>query len=53
VDKPDQREKKVVGHDDGLRELIAAIRQLTTPPAAAPRAGRIGFRSPEPMKEET
>ncbi len=49
--KLDQLEKKVVGHDDAIRQLVAAIRQLMTPPAAAPRPGRIGFRSPESKKE--
>jgi ORF6N domain len=42
--KLDQLEKKVVGHDDAIRQLVAAIRQLMTPPAPAPKPGRIGFR---------
>ncbi len=50
--KLDQLEKKVVGHDDAIRQLVAAIRQLMTPPAAAPRPGRIGFRSPESRKTD-
>ncbi|HVS39107.1 MAG TPA: ORF6N domain-containing protein [Gemmataceae bacterium] len=50
--KLDQLEKKVVGHDDAIRQLVSAIRQLMTPPAAAPRSGRIGFRSPESKKRE-
>jgi hypothetical protein len=53
ANKLDQLEKKVAGHDDAIRQLVAAIRQLMTPPAAPPRAGRIGFRSPEPKKGET
>jgi hypothetical protein len=30
--KLEQLEKKVTGHDDAIRQLVAAIRQLTTPP---------------------
>jgi ORF6N domain len=51
--KLDQLEKKVGGHDDAIRQLLAAIRQLMAPPAAPPRAGRIGFRAPAPKEKET
>jgi hypothetical protein len=45
--KLEQLEKKVAGHDDAIRQLVAAIRQLMTPPDPAPKSGRIGFRTPE------
>jgi hypothetical protein len=45
--KLDQLEKKVAGHDDAIRQLVAAIRQLMTPPAPSPKSGHIGFRAPE------
>jgi len=51
--KLDQLEKKVVGHDESIRQLVAAIRQLMTPPAAPPRPGRIGFRSPGSKMKKT
>jgi hypothetical protein len=35
-------ERKVGTHDDAIRSLIAAIRQLTAPPPE-PKRGRIGF----------
>jgi len=38
-------ERRVVGHDEAIRSLVAAIRELMTPPAEKPR-GRIGFRAP-------
>jgi hypothetical protein len=44
--KLDQLEKKVVGHDDAIRQLVVAIRQLMTPPAPSPRRSRIGFHTP-------
>ncbi len=50
--KLDQLEKKVVGHDDAIRQLLAAIRQLMAPPAAPPQSGRIGFRAPAPKEEK-
>jgi len=38
-------EPKVTGHDDAIRSLVAAIRQLMTPPPK-PDKGKIGFRRP-------
>jgi hypothetical protein len=35
-------ERKVGGHDDAIRSLVAAIRQLMTPPPE-PKRGKIGF----------
>jgi hypothetical protein len=35
-------EKKVSSHDEAIRSLVAAIRQLMQPPPLAPRR-RIGF----------
>jgi hypothetical protein len=35
-------ERKVVGHDDAIRQLVAAIRQLMAPPVDNPKR-RIGF----------
>ena len=40
--KLDQLERKVSGHDDAIRQLVAAIRQLTALPV--PKSGRIGFK---------
>ena len=37
----DELEKKVGGHDDVIRQLVTAIRQLMAPPN--PKRGRIGF----------
>jgi hypothetical protein len=41
--KLDQLEKKVAGHDDALRQLVVAIRQLMAPPADDKSKRRIGF----------
>ena len=38
----DELERKVGTHDHAIREILAAIRQLTAPPPASPRR-RIGF----------
>jgi hypothetical protein len=38
-------EQKVEGHDDVIRGLVAAVRELMAPPAE-PKRGRIGFRAP-------
>jgi hypothetical protein len=35
-------EQKVVGHDEALRTLVAAIRDLMAPPAR-PAGGKFGF----------
>jgi hypothetical protein len=50
--KLDQLEKKVLGHDDAIRQLVAAIRQLMTPPTAPPRPGRIGFHASQPKEKD-
>jgi nucleoside-diphosphate-sugar epimerase len=39
-------ERRVSGHDETIRSLVAAIRQLMGPPAPPPRK-RIGFRVEE------
>jgi hypothetical protein len=36
-------ERRVAGHDEDLKAIVRAIRQLTEPPVAARR--KIGFRS--------
>jgi hypothetical protein len=36
-------EQRVDGHDDAIRQLIEAIRQLMSPPPEPKRRGRIGF----------
>ena len=36
-------ERKVLGHDDSIRQLVAAIRQLMAPPPEERRKRRIGF----------
>jgi hypothetical protein len=41
--KLDQLENKVAGHDDAIRQLVAAIRQLMTPPPG-PKRRKIGFQ---------
>ncbi len=38
-------ERKVEGHDNAIKALVGAIRQLMTPPPE-PKKGRIGFRTP-------
>ncbi len=38
-------ERKVEGHDDAIRSLVVALRQLMAPTPAPPR-GRIGFQVP-------
>jgi hypothetical protein len=44
-------EGKVIGHDDAIRMLVEAIRQLMVPPPQ-PRRGRIGFaREKEELQE--
>jgi ATP-dependent Clp protease ATP-binding subunit ClpA len=35
-------EQKVIGHDEAIRAIVAAIRDLMTPPSEPPR-GRFGF----------
>lgn len=37
-------EKRIEGHDEAVRQIVAAIKQLMTPPSAAPRK-RIGFHA--------
>jgi hypothetical protein len=39
--KLEELERKVGGHDDAIRQLVAAIRQLMPPPAEP--KGKIGF----------
>lgn len=51
--KLEQLEKKVAGHDDAIRQLVAAIRQLMTPPSPVPKSGRIGFRTPGETENKT
>ncbi|MHA1146496.1 MAG: ORF6N domain-containing protein, partial [Candidatus Helarchaeota archaeon] len=41
--KIDQLERRVVGHDDDIKGLVVAIKQLTRPPLPPKR--RIGFKS--------
>ena len=41
--KLSELERKVEGHDDAIRQLVAAIRQLMSPPAADKPRRRIGF----------
>jgi uncharacterized protein YigA (DUF484 family) len=36
-------ERRVAGHDDAIRQLVAAIRQLMAPTTHSPK-GKIGFR---------
>jgi hypothetical protein len=36
-------ERKVAGHDDAIRQLVAAIRHLMAPPAPDKPKRRIGF----------
>jgi hypothetical protein len=46
--KLDQLERKVSGHDDSIRQLVSAIRQLMAPPPE-PKRRKIGFhRENEP-----
>lgn len=40
-------EGKVAGHDEAIRQLVSAIRQLMSPPPEKPKR-RIGFISDEP-----
>jgi hypothetical protein len=40
--KLDQLERKVIGHDESIRELVAAIRMLMAPPPE-PKRRKIGF----------
>jgi hypothetical protein len=42
VQKLNELEQKVVGHDEAIRAVVAAIRDLMTPPPEPPR-GRFGF----------
>ncbi len=42
-------EQRVEGHDDTIRSLVVALRQLMAPPAEPPR-GRIGFQAPRSAK---
>jgi hypothetical protein len=47
--KLDELERKVTGHDDAIRQLVVAIRQLMAPPPEAKPKRRIGFgREPGP-----
>ena len=43
--KLNELEKKVGSHDDAIRQLISAIRQLMTPPAEPKPKRRIGFKA--------
>ena len=36
-------ERKVGAHDESIRQLVSAIRQLMVPPPTPPKKGRIGF----------
>lgn len=41
--KLNELERKVTGHDDALRQVVQAIRQLMAPPPEAKPNRRIGF----------
>ncbi|MFM9960457.1 MAG: ORF6N domain-containing protein [Planctomycetaceae bacterium] len=41
--KLDQLERKVDGHDESIKQIVAAIRQLASAPEARPR--RMGFHT--------
>jgi hypothetical protein len=43
-------EQRVAGHDDAIRQLVAAIRQLMAPPAEEPPRRRIGFGRDRPSE---
>jgi len=50
--KLDELERKVSGHDDAIRQLVVAMRQLMAPPPEQPK-GRFGFRRPgDPERED-
>jgi hypothetical protein len=61
--KLDQRERKIAGHDDTIRQLVAAIRQLMAPPDPPARLMRFHTirdaanespkRSPPPTSEKS
>jgi hypothetical protein len=40
-------ERKVGDHDRSIQTLVAAIRQLMTPPPPPANRGRIGFKRPD------
>jgi ORF6N domain len=46
--KLDALDRKVAGHDEAIRSLVQAIRQLMDSPPPAPRRRSIGFRVEEP-----
>jgi hypothetical protein len=41
--KLDQLEEQVSGHDDAIRQLVAAIRELMNPPEPPVKRRKIGF----------
>ena len=43
--KLDELERKVGGHDAAIKQLVAAIRQLMSPPPSEKNPRRIGFRA--------
>jgi hypothetical protein len=43
-------EQKVEGHDDTIRTLVAALRELMAPPPE-PKRGRLGFQTPGSTNE--
>lgn len=43
ADKLAELERRVTGHDDSIRQLVSAIRQLMTPPSSDKPKRRIGF----------
>ncbi len=45
--KLNELERKVGAHDDAIRQLIASIRQLMTPPGEPKPKRRIGFKATE------
>ena len=45
-----QLERKLQNHDESIRSLVAAIRQLMVPPA--PKSRPIGFRAGDPENEK-
>ena len=43
ADRLDELEQTVVGHDEAIRQLVTAIRQLMGPPEPETKRGHIGF----------
>lgn len=43
--KLDELERRIDGHEEGIRAIVETIRRLTAPPTTSPR--KIGFRTHE------